>query len=98
MESGHRLDREGVDPRQAPDHGAPHPAQVRIPARQAGEGDGDRPGAGRADLRAVGGVGRSTTTSRGELEPTIGVNEHSQLHRRVLCNHHKKGPREGENA
>jgi type I site-specific restriction-modification system R (restriction) subunit len=35
----HRLDREGIGPRQAACHREAHPAQVRLPARQAGSRD-----------------------------------------------------------
>ena len=54
-ERHHRLDRARERPRPAPRHRQAHPAQVRLPARQAGEGDTDGPGAGRGAVRGMGG-------------------------------------------
>ena len=50
-----RLDGPRERPRAAARAGEAHPAQVRLPARQAGEGDADGAGAGGAAVRRVGG-------------------------------------------
>ena len=52
----HRLDTARERPRQPPPPGPPNPAQTRLPARQTGEGNPDRPRAGRGALRGMGGV------------------------------------------
>ena len=48
-------------------HREAHPAQARLPAGQAGEGDADGAGAGRGALRSVGGRMRRGAGSPGEL-------------------------------
>ena len=50
-----RLDAARERARAAARAGQAHPPQARLPARQAGEGDADRAGAGRGALRGMGG-------------------------------------------
>ena len=58
----HRLDAARECPRQPAPPGQAHPAQARLPAGQAGEGNPDRPGTGRG---AVGGLGPGGWITRG---------------------------------
>ena len=55
QERHHRLDGPRERPRAAARAREAHPAQVRLPAGQAGEGDADRAGAGGGALRGLGG-------------------------------------------
>jgi ATP-dependent DNA helicase RecG len=50
-----RLDAARERPRTAARAGEAHSAALRLSARRAGEGDGDRPGAGRSAVRGMGG-------------------------------------------
>ena len=58
----HRLDAARECPRQPAPAGQAHPAQARLPARQTGKGNPDRPGTGRG---AVGGLGPGGWITRG---------------------------------
>ena len=64
-----RLDRPRERPRPAPRARQAHPAQVRLPARQAGEGDADGAGAGRGVVGGVGGLILVPHRARTSLEP-----------------------------
>ena len=79
-----RLDAPRKRPRQPPPPGSTHPAQVRLPARQAGKSHNDRPGTSRSPLGRLGSRmnRQEQTISRSCLQldlPPRGGKDHAHL-------------------